>query len=103
MNKILKIQFTIFIILTLLSLFSLGNIWLPLMMLLSMIIGPFMAYYYPWSLEGYAIITLGFIIAGILMFYGIKKQTLPRGVFTFISGYWLWTTIGLFAGLSTGT
>jgi len=103
MKNILKIQLTIFIILTLISLFSLGNIWLPLMMLLAMLIGPSMAYYYPYSFEGYIIITLGFIIAGLWMFYGIKKRTHNRGVFAFISGFWLWTAIGLFAGLSTGT
>lgn len=103
MRKILKIQAYIFLALTLLSFITIKTLWLPIMMLFGTIIGPFMAYDYSYSVEGYIIITFGFLIAGILMYYGIKKQTLHRDVFTFISGYWLWTAIGLFAGLSTGT
>jgi len=103
MKKILKIQFIIFSILTIISLFTLGNIWLPLIMLLAIIIGPEMAYYYPYTLWGYSIITITFLIASVLMYYGIKKRNQNRGVFAFISGFWLWGAMGLFAGLSTGT
>jgi len=103
MKKILKIQFIIFSILTFISLFTLGNIWLPLMMLLSIIIGPWMAYYYPHGLMGHSIITITFLVAGLLMYYGIKKQNHNRGVLAFISGFWIWGLIGLVAGLGTGT
>jgi len=103
MKKILKIQFVIFGILTFISLFALGNIWLPLMMLLSVVIGPEMAYYYPYSLWEYSIITITFLASALLMYYGIKKRNQNRGVLAFVIGFWMWGVMGLLAGLSTGT
>ena len=103
MKNILKIQLLIFIILTIISLLTLGNVWLPLIMILSVFIGPPMAYYYPWNSTDHVIITVGLIVAGVLMFYGFKKRELTRGVLAFIVGYWIWTAFGLLAGLSTGT
>ena len=103
MKKILKIQFIIFSILAFISLFTLGNIWLPLMMLLAIIIGPEMAYYYPHGLMGHSIITITFLVSALLMYFGIKKRNQNRGVLAFISGFWLWGAMGLLAGLSTGT
>lgn len=89
MKNILKIQLLIFILLTIISLLTHGNMWLPIMMILSVFIGPQMAYYYPWSLAVHIIITIGFIVAGVLMFYGFKKRESTRGVLTFIVGYWV--------------
>ena len=103
MRKILKIQAYIFLALTLLSFIALKTPWLPIMMLLGAMVGPFMAYDYPYGSGVHIVITLGFLTAGALMYYGIKQKTLHRGIFAFIGGYWLWTAIGLFAGLSTGT
>ena len=103
MKTILKIQAIILILLTIVSLITMGNIWLPLMSILSFIIGPVMAYSYPYEVQEYIIITLLFIIALVLMFFGVRKKESNTGISTFIIGFWLWVFVGLFAGLSTGT
>jgi hypothetical protein len=103
MKSILKIQAIIFILLTVISLISVGNIWLPLMAVLSFIVGPIMAYSHPKEMQDYIIITLLFILALVLMFYGMRKKESNRGISTFIIGFWLWVVVGLFTGLSTGT
>jgi hypothetical protein len=103
MNKILLIQIIIFLVITLLSFILQGTPWLSIMMLLSTIVGPFMAYSYPWGIETHLSITSGFIIAAILMFYGIKYRTTNKGIMLFLLGFWLWIFIGLLFGLSTGT
>ena len=102
MKKILLVQAIIFLFLSLLSLVTQGTLWLPVMGLLSVIIGPYMAYYYPWGFETHLGITIGFIIASILMFYGIKYRDINKGIFMFTLGFWLWAFLGL-VGLSTGT
>jgi len=103
MKKILIVQAIIFLFLSLLSLATQGTLWLPVVMgLSSVIIGPYMAYYYPWGFETHLGITIGFIIASILMFYGIKYRDINKGIFMFTLGFWLWAFLGL-VGLSTGT
>ena len=109
MKKILIVQAIILLFLLLLSLatgtlsLAVGILWIPVIILLSVIIGPYMAYYYPWGFETHLGITIGFIIASILMFYGIKYRDINKGIFMFTLGFWLWASIGLFFGLSTGT
>lgn len=103
MKKILIVQAIILLFLLLLSLATQGTPWLPVISLLSVIIGPHMAYYYPWGFETHLGITIGFIIASILMFYGIKYRGVNKGILMFPLGFWLWASIGLFFGLSTGT
>ena len=103
MKKILLIQIIIFLVLILLSYIFDGRPWQPILLLLGTVFGPYMAYYYPWGIETHLSITIGFVIAAILMSYGIKYRINNKGIILFLLGFWLWTFIGLLFGLSTGT
>ena len=103
MQKILKIQAYIFFALTVLSFILQGAPWLPIMLILSIVIGPFMAYGYPWDSSTHLLITIGFLLAIFLLVYGFKYRTCTKGIVAFILGFWLWASIGLFFGLSIGT
>ena len=89
--------------LLLLSLLLQKTLWLPLMILLGVAIGPFMAYSYPWGMQTHIFIGMGFLFAIVMMGYGIKYRTVYKGRVLFILGFWLWASIGLFYGLSVGT
>ena len=103
MKSILKIQAYIFLVLTLVSLLLHKTIGLPIIILLGIIIGPFMAYNYPWDIQIHIFISIGFLLSIGMMGYGIKYRTVNRGRILFILGFWLWAFISLVYGLGTGT
>jgi len=103
MKKILIIQAYIFLALTVLSIIILGTPWLPIMILLGGVAGPFMAYDYPWSSEIHILISFGFLLAVFMMGIGVRYRTMKRGIILFLLGFWLWIVIGLVYGLGTGT
>ena len=103
MKKILIVQASIFLFLLLISLATQGTPWLPIMILIAIIIGPFMAYGYPWDSSTHLLITIGFLLAIFLLLYGFKYRTYTKGIVAFILGFWLWVYIAFVFGLGTGT
>ncbi|SFV56180.1 hypothetical protein MNB_SV-13-2078 [hydrothermal vent metagenome] len=72
-------------------------------LLLSSIVGMPMALEYPWSYEVHQTIVIFSTLALAIMIYGIFRRKSRLGKVLFLLGFLLWSGIGLFFGLSTGT
>lgn len=105
MKNILTIQAIIFILLTYIGfiLHGLHGLGISLIILMGIIIGPFMAYQYPWNEATHTMIIVGLVISFIFMIYGTKKRKDISGQVIFTIGFWAWAFISLVYGLGTGT
>ena len=84
------------------SLLSIGNLWLLLMVELSGSIGIYMGMEYPFPMYMKALMIIGIIASGVFVYLGFKNHKRTSGQIMAVSGVVLWFFVGLI-GLGTGT
>jgi len=91
------------VILSIVSLITEGNIWLPMMFMLGGTIGIPMALSYPWPDMMNYLIIVGLLLSFIATVYGFMNSKKIHGQILAVIGVIAWLFIGTAYGLGTGT
>lgn len=102
MKRIFIVLALLLTLLSIVSLVSMGNLWLPLMVGLGSTIGIPMGLGYPFPYSIKSAMVFGLLAAVAAMFFGFRNHKKAWGQISAISGIILWAFIGLM-GLGTGT
>ena len=94
MNKILKTQAFIFLLLSLIALITTGkvlSIFAPLLgVFIAFWIMPIMLFSYNWGSEIFISAFIIFLFTISLMIYGYKQRETNVGIITFLVGFWIY-------------
>ena len=107
MKKITKYILWGFVVSSLLSYLFAANIYLPLIIIFFLIVGWLfgipMVLDYMWDAPTHQLILIMIALSLVMMLYGLIKQKTSLGKTIFVLGFVIWSGVGVFYGLSTGT